>query len=48
MSKARGLGLRVSGTMRQMKNSPTATIGTLIKKTEPQSLPVSHEVHSGC
>src|SRR5205085_1133955 len=42
-----GLGLRVSGTTRQMPMSPAMTIGTLMRKTEPQSLPVSQLVQAG-
>ena len=43
-----GWGLRLSGTMRQMPNKPMRTIGTLIRNTAPQSLPVIQFDHWGC
>ena len=47
MSSACGLGFFVSGTTAMIPMSPMMTIGTLIKKTPPQSLLVSQRVHSG-
>ena len=48
ISSLRGLGFFVSGTTFQIATRPTATIGTLIRKTEPQELPSTHSNHWGC
>ncbi len=46
-SNFRPSGFRVSGTTLQMAIKPTVTIGTLIKKTDPQAFPVSGANHCG-
>ena len=48
MSRRCGCGFFVSGTTMKMPTRPAITIGTLMRKTAPQSLPVSQFVQDGC